>query len=343
MTAATPARRLAAACAFAVGAAQPVAAADTTWTVQSANAAGDIAFAITEEWANSIERLTAGRLGIRLVPVGAIVQYNETLDAVAAGILDGHVTAAVYFSGKDAAFALLGDLIAAYEHPDQMLAFMRHGGGDELLRELYARHGVHYVGGATIGKEAFVSTVPLHGIDDFAGIKLRAPEGMAQDIFERIGGAPVNLPAAEVFTAIERGVVDAADWATFSMNHHLGFHSMARYPIYPGIHSMPIIDVSVHPARWEELPEDVQAIMEMAVGDFARDITRRLELRDIDDVRAARAEGVEVIDWADEERQKLRDIATDIWRDWSTRSPMAGRAYEAQTAFLRRIGLLATE
>ncbi len=336
-------RPLAALCAAALAVARPGATADTVWTMQAANTAGDIAFAITEEWAQGIERLTGGRLGVRLVPVGSIVQYSETLDAVAAGVLDGHITATVYFSGKDAGFALLGDLIAAYEHPDQMLAFMRHGGGDMLLRELYARHGIHYIGGTTTGKEAFVSKIPLHGVADFAGVKLRAPEGMAQDIFERIGAAPVNLPAAEVFTALERGVVDAADWSTFSMNHHLGFHEMARFPIYPGIHSMPIIDVAVHPSRWEALPADVKAIMEMAVADFARDITRRLELRDLDDARAARAAGVQVIDWSEAERQALRDIAIDIWRDWSTRSPIAERAYEAQTTFLRRIGLLDAE
>ncbi len=318
-------------------------AADQEWTVQAANTAGDIAFTITKDFTDSIERLTGGRLAVRLVPVGGIVQYSETLDAVAAGILDGHVTATVYFSGKDPAFALLGDLIAAYEHPDQLFMFMRHGGGDELLRELYASYGIYYVGGSTTGKEAFVSKIPLHGVEDFKGVKLRAPEGMAQDIFERLGAAPVNLPAAEVFTAVERGVVDAADWSTFSMNHHLGVHKIANHPIYPGIHSMPIIDVAVNQASWEALPDDVKEILDMAVRDFARDITRRLELQDLDDVATARAAGVDVVDWSMEERQKLRDLAIGVWRDWSERSPMAARAYEAQTSFLRSIGLLAAE
>jgi TRAP-type mannitol/chloroaromatic compound transport system substrate-binding protein len=318
-------------------------AADQTWTVQTANSAGDVAFAITQDFTDSIEVLTGGRLAIRLIPVGAVVQYSETLDAVAAGILDGHITATVYFSGKDAGFALLGDLIAAYEHPDQMLAFMHLGGGDELLRDLYASHGVHYIGGATTGKEAFVSKVPILTVDDFAGLKLRAPEGMAQDIFERIGAAPVNLPAAEVYTALERGVVDAADWSTYSMNHALGFHEIARYPIYPGIHSMPIIDFAVHPARWQALPDDIKAILDMAARELARDMTRRLEIKDLDDVRTAEENGITVIDWPDEERQKLRDVAILVWRDWSSRSPAAKQAYQAQTTFLRAIGLLADE
>ncbi len=319
----------------------PASAQEFSWKFQSSSQAGEIAFAIMRDFAESIVPLTNGRLSVELLPVGAVVQYNETLDAVSAGLLDGHMTGTVYFSGKNPAFAMLGDLIAAYDHPDQMFLFLRRGGGDELIRELYAGYGLHYIGGATTGKEALVSTIALRGIEDFDGIKIRAPEGMAQDIFERIGAAPVNLPSAEVFTAVERGVVDAADWAPFSMNHQIGFHKIARFPIYPGIHSLPVIDVSVNRDRWEELPDDIQAILEAAVWNFSRDITHRLELQDITDVAEAQADGIEVIDWPLEERAALRKIATGIWDDWADRSPLARRAYEAQISFLRAVGLLA--
>lgn len=318
----------------------PARAADQTWTFQAATSAGDIAFKIMEEFTDRVALLTGGRLAIELHPVGAVVQYDQTLEAVGAGLLDGHVTATVYFSGKDPAFALLGDLIAAYDHPNQMLMFLRYGGGNELLRELLEPYGLYFIGGANTGKEAFVSKIPIRGVADFKGVKLRAPEGMAQDIFQAMGAAPVNLPSAEVFTAVERGVVDAADWATFSMNHQLGFHNIARYPIYPGIHSMPVIEVSVNLDKWRALPRDIQVILEVAVRDFARDMIQRLELEDLDDVAEARAQGVDVIDWPATERQKIRDLAVDIWRDWSSRSPMAARAYQAQTEFLAKIGLI---
>lgn len=313
------------------------------WTFQAAMQAGDPAFAIAQDFVDNIEALTDGALRINLLPVGSVVQYNETLDAIAAGLLDGHITATVYFSGKDPAFALLGDLISAYETTEQMLAFLSYGGGDILLRELYGQYGVTYIGGATTGKEAFVSKLPINGINDFSGVKLRAPEGMAQDLFLAIGAAPVNLPSAEVFTALERGVVDAADWATFSMNHSMGLHKLAKYPIYPGIHSMPVIDVSVNSGQWEELAPEIRAILNVAVRDFARDMTQRLMLRDLHDVAEAKGAGITVIDWPKDQRQRLRDIAVPIWKEWAKRSPMAEKAYNAQIAFLAQIGLLKPE
>jgi TRAP-type mannitol/chloroaromatic compound transport system substrate-binding protein len=246
----------------------------------------------------------------------------------------------MYFAGKDPAFALLGDLIAAYEHSSQLLAFLEYGGGTDLLRELYAGYGVHTIGVITPGKEAFVSKVPVRSVADFAGIKLRAPEGMAQDVFGRIGASPVNLAAAEVYTALERGVIDAADWATFSMNQRMGFHAIAKFPIYPGIHSMPVIDISVNQDRWDALPADIQAILTTAVRDFARDFAQRIELADQDDLAQARAGDIEIIDWSADEREKLRLIAVEVWRDWAERSPMGQRAFEAHMAFLTRIGLI---
>ena len=323
-----------------LGLARAASGADHSWTFQAATAAAEIAFKVMEDFTKRIGPLTGGRIEITLLSVGSVVQYNETLDAVGAGLLDGHITATVYFSGKDPAFALLGDLIAAYDHPDQMLRFLDYGGGDALMDELHAAHGVRYVGGACTGKEAFVAKLPIRSVEEFKGVKLRAPEGMAQDIFRVIGAAPANIPAAEVFPALDQGVVDAADWGTFAMNHQLGFHQRARFPLYPGIHSMPVIEVAVNPARWDALSPDLQAILSAAVRDFARDLVQRLELQDLADVAAARADGVEVIDWPQAERRKLRRIAAGVWRDWSTRSPLAARAYQAQIDYLTGIGLI---
>ena len=100
--------------------------------------------------------MTGGELQIELTPVGSVVPYNETMDAISQGILQGDITSTVYFSGRSKVFALLGDLIAGYERPDQIGMFCYYGGGRELLQEAfdkYADGNVKVVGCGAIARE----------------------------------------------------------------------------------------------------------------------------------------------------------------------------------------------
>ena len=114
------------------------------------------------------------------------------MDAIGQGILQGDITATVYFSGCSKAFALLGDLIAGYETPEPIGMFCYHGGGRELLQEAfdtYADGNVQVVGCGAIARESFTSKVPIRGIEDLMGVKVRSPEGLAATVFERAGAS----------------------------------------------------------------------------------------------------------------------------------------------------------
>ncbi len=316
------------------------AAEEFRWKMQSLWQAGTINQQVFETFCERVAEITAGRLVIEPLPVGSIVAYNETLDAVSAGLLDGQHGGSGYFAGKDPAFAILGDLNGGYEHVRQMHMWLNYGGGLELARELFAQYGVFYIGGVSWGAESIPAKLPIRSVEDFEGVKLRAPEGMSQDIFQRIGAAPVNIPGAEVYTALERGVVEAADWGTLGMNDDLGYHNIAPFPLYPGFHSAPLADVAVNMSRWEELPEDIKALVEMAVRDFNRDMVEQIAMQDAQVAAAAASNGVELINWSSEERRKFREIAVEVWADYASRSPMAQRIYDSHVAFLTRLGLL---
>lgn len=314
------------------------------WKMQSLWQAGSINQRIFEDFCERVGEMTGGRLQIEPLAVGSIVAYNETLDAVGAGLLDAQHGGTGYFAGKDAAFALIGDLSGGYETPHQMQTWFEYGGGKELARELFAAYGLYYVGGVWWGVESIPSKKPIRTLEDFKGVKIRTPEGMGQEIFKLIGAAPVNIPGAEVYTALERGVVDASDWGTLGMNQDLGYHKIAPYPLYPGFHSMPMADVAVNMDRWNELPDDIKALVEMAVRDFAREMVERISLQDAEAAAAAESEGVELISWSAGDRRKFREIAATVWAEYAARSPMAKRIYDSQMSFLRRLGLLgATE
>ena len=310
------------------------------WTMQSLWQAGSINHRVFEEFCADVVELSAGRLEITPVPVGTLVAYNETLDAVGSGILDGQQSGAGYSAGKDPGFAMLSEFPGAYETAYQMQMWFEFGGGKELARELYGRFNVFYIGSVWHGMESIPSKKPLRTVDDLKGVKMRIPEGLNQEIFNRIGAAPVNIPGSEVYTSLDRGVIDATDWGTLGMNVDLGYHKIAPYQIYPGFHSLPMADVAVNADRWNELPDDLKVIVETAVRDFARNMIQQMELADATAAHKAREQGVEFVTWTKEERRRFRLIAADVLKEFATRSDMAQRIYDSHMAFLKQLGLL---
>ena len=330
------------AAAVTVALAAPAMAADSyNLKFQSSDNSGNPNFVIQQDWAKRVDTMTNGRVKIDMLPVGSIVKHTETLSAIKAGVLDGHVTATGYFSGKDPAFGLLGNTVGAWSDPNQMLLFIEHGGGRELYEELLAPYGVQFIGASATGLEAFVSKVPLDGVADLKGLKLRAPEGLVQAVFAAAGAAPVNLPGSEVYTSLDKGVIDAADYTVFSTNHQQGMHKVATHPVYPGFHSLPTIEISMNKKTWDGMPADLQEILRVSVRDFARQITSKLKLQDLAAVAEARASGtITIHNWPDEERAKFRKIAQEQWKVFAKKSPNAQKVYDVISKYLQDTGLV---
>ncbi|SBT17261.1 Lactate-binding periplasmic protein precursor [Marinomonas gallaica] len=318
-----------------------VLAADFTFKFQSSDPSGDKNFQVQKEWTERVEEMSGGRIKINLLPVGSVFKHTETLDGIKMGILDGQVTATEFFSGKDAAFGLIGNTVGAWSDTSQLLQYINYGGGYELMNELYAPYGVKFIGGSTTGVESFVSRVPLDGVDDLKGLKLRAPEGLVQKVFAAAGATPVNLPGSEVFTGLSKGVIDAADYTVFSTNQKAGMNDIASHPVQPGFHSLPLIDISMSLKKWNKLPEDLQAIMTVSVRDFANDITTQLRIADQKAVKAAQEDpNITIHDWSAEERKKFRAIARTQWEEFAKESPNAQKVYDSVTTYLEENGLL---
>ena len=321
--------------------AHQAAAADYEWTFQTSETAGEPQFLIKQEWAKNIETMTQGRVKIEILPTGAVVPHNQTLDAVGSGILQGHLTDPSYFSGLNPAFSMLGNLVGAWGDPLEFLEYMQYGGGEALYNELVEPYNVHLIGAAATGLEAFVSKKPIRTIDDLKGLKVRAPEGMVYEIFSKAGAAPVNLPGSEVYTGLEKGVIDAADYTVFSTNHAQGLHQFARYPSYPGFHSLPMVSVSINKQIWDELPADIKQTMETATDALAYDLVFKLKARDLVAVAEARQDpNIEIIDMAPEERKKFRNIAKDEWANWATKNALTQKVYDSVVDFLTKRNLM---
>lgn len=315
---------------------------DYSFRFQSSDPAGNPNFEFQQQWTETVSEMTDGRVAIELLPVGSIVEYPETQDAIAAGILDGHITDTSYFAGKDAAFGLIANPVGAWADPAQMIDFVENGGGKELMAELIEPYGLHFIGVSTPGLEAFVSRVPIDTVEDLQGVKIRTPEGLIANVFAAAGAAPVNLPSSEVYTSLDKGVIDAADYSVFSVNQELGMNEIAPHPVYPGFHSLPLIEVSMSKTKWDELPEDLQAALEESVKAFQENQIGTLRERDQEALAAAEASGdITVHNWSDEERAQFRSIARGEWEKVAQQSPMAQKVYDTLVAYLTENDLLA--
>jgi len=317
------------------------AAAEFEFKFQSSDPAGNPNFELQTGWTKALAERTGGRVSVELLPVGSIVEHQETQDAIAAGILDGHITDTSYFTGKDAAFGLIANPVGAWSDPEQMFDFMENGGGKALMNELVEPYGLHFIGATTPGLEAFVSKVPIDSVADLKGVKLRAPEGLVQQVFAAAGAAPVNLPGSEVFTALDKGVIEAADYTVFSTNQAQGLNDIAPHPIYPGFHSMPLVEVSMNKDKWDALPDDIKAAFEESIKEFSRHQVAVLAERDKAAVEAAKAGGVITVhDWSAEERAKFRTIAAGEWEKVASRSANAQKVYDTLAKYLKEKGLM---
>ncbi|KXF78140.1 C4-dicarboxylate ABC transporter substrate-binding protein [Paramesorhizobium deserti] len=308
---------------------------------QSSDPAGNPNFEYQKAWTDLVAERSGGKVKIELLPVGSVVEYNETLDAVAGGILDGQICDSSYWAGKDPAFGLISNPVGAWSDPAQMVDFVENGGGKEIMQELLGSYGLHFIGVTTPGLEAFVSRVPLDGVDDLKGVKVRSPEGPIANVFAAAGAAPVNLPASEVYTSLDKGVVDAADYSVFSVNQQQGLNKVAPHPVYPGFHSLPLVEVSMNKEKWDALPDDIKKMLEETVKEAQQAQIKGLKAADQKALEEAKADGsITIHNWSDEERAKFRKIAVAEWERVAKSSPMAQKVFDTLTAYLKGKGML---
>ena len=318
----------------------PVGAADKPiqWKAQTLWSAAEVPHKAFEDFCARVKTATNGRLEIIPHPAGTIVPTNESLDALKNNVIQAMNQWPGYWTGKNPAFAPLTDLILAYKSPWEADAFFHYRGGLDLLRELYAPFGAYCVGVTWWGVESMPSKKPITKLEDFKGVKIRSPQGMQADMLGRLDAAVVSMPGGEVYSALDKGVIEATDWGTPSMNFRLGFFQVAKYFTFPGFHSMPVGDFTVNKKEWDKLPPDIQQIVTSLVREWCVDAVQRVWLDDLKAVREMQEKGIEPVAWDEKELDRLREVAMKVWDDWAAKSEQCKKAVELQKDWLREIG-----
>ena len=272
---------------------------------------------------------------------GAVTGVFETLDAVTAGVLQAQASWPGYWTGKDAGLAVISDFVFGYQHPWQAEAWFYHRGGLQMLRQAYAKYNVYPVGVSWWGVESIVSKKQIARMEDFKGVKFRSPQGMTAEILTKLGASIVVLPGGEVYSALDKGVVDAADWAT---RVDEPAHGLPRHRQVPD-QAVPLdADPGVHRqhGRLEEAARRPQGAARHrgARMDLGPDPAHRRR-RPPRGRRSSRPRASSRRAWPEAEMVKIRALAQRTWEEWSKKTPLAKQAYDSQLAWLKDLGVVA--
>ena len=193
----------------------------------------DTIYGAADVMSNRVSELTDGRFTIRVYPAGEIVPAFEVLESVQKGTVQLGHSASYYYIGKNPAFAF-DTTIPFGLTARQFNAWIYHGGGREVLQGLFADYNLlSYPGGNTGTQMGGWFNREINSVTDLRGLTMRIP-GLGGRVMDRLGVTVQQIPGGEIYPALERGVIDAAEWVGPYDDEKLGFHQVAEYYYYPG-------------------------------------------------------------------------------------------------------------
>ena len=251
---------------------QAAAASQFKWKMQSSHPAGAPQIELLNRMANDIDKMSNGRLKIEILATGAIVKPFELIDAVDKGIVESGQFWTHYTMGKHPAGSLFSSpLGGAGSGLDLMnhLSWYLQGGGRDLYLEYYNKilnKDVMAFMIAPDGPEAFGwAKKPPKTLQDYLKMRFRMSAGLSSDVLKDMGGTPVNVPGGELIPALERGVIDGAEWINTASDLKIGLYDVAKYYSVQGLHqAIGIQDIIINGKAWRGLPPDIQAIVQCA-------------------------------------------------------------------------------
>jgi TRAP-type mannitol/chloroaromatic compound transport system substrate-binding protein len=242
---------------------RPAKAATTVWKVQTSWPAG-VGLDTFKAWCATIKEKTGGELEFQPFAAKEIVGDFELLDGVKNGVLEAMNSFTLYWVGKLPATAFLSSYLMGLRYPHEWDVFFYSKGGLEAAREVFAKQGLYYVNRIHHGPNIIHSKKPIRSIEDFKDLKLRVPGGMIAQGFAAIGAKTTLLPGGEVFSALEKGTIDAADYTGPAVNWALGLQQVSKYICMgpQGLESVyqpvDLMDLVVRMDEWNKLSPKMQ-------------------------------------------------------------------------------------
>jgi len=271
-----------------------------TFKMQSTWPTKDIFHDIFVAWGKKVEEMAGGRLKIDILPAGAVVPAFSLMDAIHSGTLDGGHGVAAYWFGKNVATSLFGTGPAFGFDAEVLLGWIYHGGGQELYNELIQQtlklDVVSFFHGPMPTQPLGWFKTPITNPGQFKGMKYRTV-GLSADLFKAMGASVVILPGGEIVAALDRNLIDAAEFTNTTSDRMLGFPDVRKVMMAQSYHQpMECLELLISKKKYESLPKELQAIIKYAAMAESADFTWKMMDRNSTDLIEMKAkQGVKVV------------------------------------------------
>jgi TRAP-type mannitol/chloroaromatic compound transport system substrate-binding protein len=292
------------------------------------------------DYAKKVNDMTGGELKIEVLPAGAVVPAFGLLDAVSKGTLDGGHGVLVYHYGKQTALALWGSGPGYAMDANMLLAWHKYGGGKELLEKLYNSIGANVVSfpyGPMPTQPLGWYKKPVTKVDDFKGLKFRTV-GISIDVFQSLGAAVNALPGGEIVAAMDRGLIEAAEFNNASSDRALGFADVSKICMLQSYHqNAEQFEITFNKTKYDALPEKMKAIIANAVEAASQDMQwKAIDRYSKDYIELQTKDNVKFYKTPDAILQRQLEVYDEVVKKKAAENPLFKEIAESQLAFAKR-------
>ena len=308
---------------------------------QSTWPAKDIFHEFALDFAKKVNDMTGGDLRIEVLPAGAVVPAFQLLDAVSSGTLDGGHGVSVYHYGKAPALALWGSGPGFAMDANMLLAWHKYGGGKDLLDKLYNSIGANvqsFLYGPMPTQPLGWFKKPIARAEDLKGLKFRTV-GISIDVFTGMGLAVNALPGGEIVSAMDRGLLDAAEFNNASSDRVLGFPDVSKVCMLQSFHqNAEQFEILFNKAKYDGLPERMRAIIANAVEAASQDMSwKAIDRYSKDYVEMQQKDGVRFFKTPDPILRQQLESYDEVVKKYAAQNPLFKEIMQSQIAFAERV------
>ncbi len=293
----------------------------------------DTIFGAADVISKHVAAATGGKFQIQVFAGGEIVPGFQVLDAVKDGTVALGHSASYYYVGKDPTFAF--DTAVPFGlNSRQQTAWMWDGGGLELLREFFSEYGIYNIPlGNTGAQMGGWFRKEIKSVADLEGVKIRIG-GFAGQVLSKLGAVPQQIPGGDIYPALEKGTIDAAEWIGPYDDEKLGFNKVAKYYYYPGWwEGGPQLSLYVNAQKWAELPKEYQQILEDACAYGHNEMQARYDARNPAALKRLVGSGTQLRQFPKDVMVACQKAAFGLYDETAAKNAKFKKVYDAWKKF----------